>query len=151
MKKKILLYSFILLIIDIVSKIIVDNFLILNKSIKIINNFFYLTKVYNTGASFSILSGYQIILILLAIIVLVFISFYQKKFRENIRNTLAFSLIYAGIVGNLIDRVILGYVIDFLDFRLFDYNYPVFNIADIFIVFGTALIIIAIIKKEDEV
>ena len=150
MKKKIKIFFIIFLTIDVISKIIIDNFLVLNKSIKIINNFFNLTKVYNNGASFSILSGYQVLLIILAIIILIFLTIYQKKFKENNRNTMAFSLLYAGIVGNLVNRIFLGYVIDFLDFKIFNYNYPVFNIADIFIVFGITLLIIAILKKEDE-
>ena len=150
MKKKVYLISTIFLIIDILSKTLIDNFLELNQSLKIINNFFYLTKVYNDGASFSILSGYQIVLIILSFIILVFIYFYQKKFKDNIRNTLAFSFLIAGIIGNLINRIFFGYVIDFLDFKIINYNYPVFNFADIFIVLGVLLIIIAILKKEDE-
>ena len=62
---------------------------------------------------------------------------------------MSFSFLYSGILGNLIDRVFRGYVIDFLDFNIFGYDYPVFNFADICIVFGIILMIIAIIKKED--
>ena len=63
---------------------------------------------------------------------------------------MAFGLLYGGIIGNLIDRMLYGYVIDFLDFKIFNFNYPVFNIADIGIVIGILLLIIAIFKKEDE-
>lgn len=150
MKKKIIIFSFIFFMLDMLSKFIIDNFLALNKSIIIINNFFKLTKVYNYGASFSILTGYQIILIILAIIILGILFVYQNKFKINMRNTLAFSLLYAGIIGNLINRIFLGYVIDFFDFKIFNYNYPVFNLADIFIVIGMFLIVYAIYKKEDE-
>ena len=123
----------------------------LSHSITIINNFFYLTKVYNYGASWSVLSGYNIILIIITIIMLIILYFYQKKFRENKRNILAFGLLYGGILGNLLNRIVYGYVIDFLDFKIFNYDFPVFNFADTFIVFGLILLIIAIIKKEDEV
>ena len=65
------------------------------------------------------------------------------------RNTLLFGLLFGGIIGNLIDRIFYGYVIDFLDFTIFGYDFPVFNFADICIVSGIFLLIIAICKKED--
>ena len=150
MKPKILLLSSLFFIIDFITKLVVDFKLELMSSIKIINKFFYLTKVYNYGASWSFLSGYQFILIIITILMLVILYFYQKKFKENKRNMLAFSLLYGGIFGNLINRVFFGYVIDFLDFKIFSYDFPVFNFADICIVMGIFLIIIAIWKKEDE-
>ena len=136
--------------IDILSKIVIDNFLSLNESIIIINNFFRITKAYNYGASWSILSGYQLILILVSIIALILLVIYSKIFTFNNRNNIAFSMLYAGILGNLLNRIFLGYVIDFFDFKIFNYDYPIFNMADIFIVISTFLIIIAILKKEDE-
>ena len=74
---------------------------------------------------------------------------YMYNFKQNKRNNIAFGLIIGGIVGNLIDRVFLGYVRDFLSFKIFSYNYPIFNFADIFIVIGVFLLIIAILKGED--
>jgi signal peptidase II len=149
MKKKIIFKSIIFLIIDIISKILIDNFLTLSKSITIIKNFFNITKVYNYGASWSILSGYRFILIIISFAVLFILYNYQQKFKNNKRNIVAFSLLYGGITGNLLNRLFLGYVIDFLDFKIFSYDYPIFNFADAFIVIGTILLIIAIIKKED--
>ena len=150
MKKKVIILSIIFLMIDILSKIVIDNFLSLNESIIIINNFFRITKAYNYGASWSILSGYQFILILVSIIALILLVIYSKNFTFNNRNNIAFSMLYAGILGNLLNRIFLGYVIDFFDFKIFNYDYPIFNMADIFIVISTFLIIIAILKKEDE-
>ena len=150
MKKKNIILTSLFLLIDIISKLLIDKYLVLNKSYKIINNFFYITKVYNEGASWSILWGMRILLILIGIIVLIGLFYYQRKFKENKRNILAFSLLYAGIIGNLLDRIIYGYVIDFIDFKIFNYDYPVFNIADMCIVFGIILMGIAIMKREDE-
>ena len=62
---------------------------------------------------------------------------------------MAFGLLLGGLSGNLIDRLFFGYVRDFLDFYIFGYDYPVFNIADICIVFGVILLIIAVLKGED--
>jgi len=149
MKKKIVITGIVLLLIDIISKLIIDNSFHFMETRPIIMNFFSLTKVYNEGASWNILSGHRIILIIITIMVLVFLIYYMTKFKDNTRNLIAFSLLFSGIIGNLIDRVIYGYVIDFLDFTIFGYDYPVFNFADIFIVCGVILLGIAIYKKED--
>lgn len=149
MKKKLIIFSVFFLLIDIIAKYLIDiNFNVMETK-EIINNFFSITKVYNYGASWNILNGYRIILIIITLIILTILYFYQKQFVVNNRNIIAFSLLYGGIIGNLIDRIFRGYVIDFFDFYIFGYNYPVFNIADICIVFGVFLLIIATIKKED--
>ncbi len=150
MKKKIIIIAVFVLIIDLVTKLLIDNSYNLNESNVIIPNFFYLTKIYNDGASWNILAGHPIIIIIITIIVLIALLIYQSRFKINLRNTLAFSFVYGGIMGNLIDRMLYGYVIDFFDFKIFGYDFPVFNIADIFIVCGIFLLFIAVIKKEDE-
>ena len=89
---------------------------------------------------------------------MIFVSFialfilfrYLYSFKLNTRNNIAFGLLFGGICGNLIDRLFIGYVRDFLSFKLFHYNYPVFNLADVFIVIGVFLLIIAIFKGEDK-
>ena len=149
MKKKSLIIATIILLIDQVLKILIDNILSANESIEVIHSFFYITKVYNTGAAWSIFEGSQILLIIIAIIAFFLLLKYQCVFVENKRNIVAFALIYGGLVGNLIDRVIYGYVIDYLHFFIFDYSFPVFNFADMAIVIGFLLVIIAIIKGEE--
>ena len=150
MRKKVIFIAIFLLVIDIITKLVVDNILGLLESKIVISNFFQITKVYNYGASWNILRGHRLLLILITFLMLTLIFSYQKKFVVNKRNTIAFGLLYGGIIGNLIDRILYGYVIDFLDFNLFGYNYPVFNFADICIVCGIFLLIIAMLKKEDE-
>ena len=149
MKKKSLIIATIIVIIDQVLKIVIDNILSINESIQVIPNVFYITKVYNTGAAWSLFEGSGILLIIIAIVAFFLLLKYQNYFMENKRNILAFALIYGGLVGNLIDRVIYGYVIDYLHFFIFDYSFPVFNLADIAIVVGFLLVIIAIIKGEE--
>ena len=149
MNKKIIYIALFALLVDVVSKILVDNTMNYMETIPVIMNFFSITKVYNTGASWSILSGYQFILIIITIIMLALLIYYQAKFTLNNRNVFAFGLLYGGIIGNLLDRILYGHVIDFFDFKIFGYDYPVFNFADIFIVIGIILLIIAIYKKED--
>lgn len=80
---------------------------------------------------------------------LFFIFRWINDFKNNNKNIWAFSLLISGLLGNLFDRIIYGYVRDFLDFRFGSYNYPVFNLADTFIFCGVILLILAIIKGEE--
>ena len=144
-----IIISIILLCIDQISKLLVVNLLTKTDSITIIKNFFYLTYINNDGAAFSILVGKRIFLILIAVSVIVMLIRYIKK--NNIQNKLelvSISLIIGGSLGNLMDRVIRGYVIDFLDFKIFNYNFPIFNLADTFIVIGVFLLLLKEIRKE---
>lgn len=150
MRKKIIILSIFFLSLDILTKYLIDIKFNLLETKEIISNFFSITKVYNYGASWNILSGFRWLLIIISIIILITLFYYETKFIMNKRNILAFSLLYSGILGNLINRLFNGYVIDFLDFIIFGYDYPVFNFADIFIVLGIILLGIAIIKKEDK-
>lgn len=141
--------SILLFIVDQISKIITVKLIEINKGIEIIKNFFYLTYTHNTGAAFSILTGQRILLILIATIILIILFNYirKNKVKEKI-DILAFSLIIGGSFGNLIDRIVRGYVVDFLDFKIFGYNFPIFNLADTFIVIGVFLLLITTIRKE---
>lgn len=145
----IIILSIILLIIDQISKLLVVKLIDINSSIKLIKNFFYLTYTHNTGAAFSILTGQRVLLILVAIVILIVIFNYLRKNKvEGKIDILAFSLIIGGSLGNLLDRIVRGYVVDFLDFKIFGYNFPVFNLADTFIVIGVFLLLVIIIRKE---
>lgn len=147
MKRKILIYSIILFILDFVTKLIIKSNLILNKSITIIPKFFRLTYVKNSGAAFSILKGKQIFLIVLSIIVIDFIIYYIFKDKLNKYKVIYYSLLIGGIFGNLFDRIIYNGVIDYLDFNIFKYNAPIFNLADTFIFFGVVLILLEGVKN----
>lgn len=143
--------SVVLLIIDQISKILVVNQIDINQSIVLIKNFFYLTYTHNTGAAFSILTGQRLLLILIAIVILIILFNYLRKNKvERKIEVLAFSLIIGGSLGNLIDRVIRGYVVDFIDVKIFGYNFPIFNLADTFIVIGVLLLFIILSRKEDK-
>ncbi len=149
MQKKIIIYSIIFFTLDLISKVIVNNFVSLTESITVINNFFYLTNVHNLGAAWSLFSGQRILLIVVGIAALFFIFRWINDFKNNNKNIWAFSLLISGLLGNLFDRIIYGYVRDFLDFRFGSYNYPVFNLADTFIFCGVIVLILAIIKGEE--
>lgn len=150
MKKRTFMIGFILLILDQVSKIIISSTIPEGTSITIIRNFFNITNVYNTGAAFSILEGKTIFLSILSIAILIMLIKMSKDFIMNKRNIWAFGLLMGGIFGNFSDRLFLGMVRDFLDFKVFGYDFPVFNIADMCIVFGVILLIFSIFKGEDK-
>lgn len=140
MKKKFYLFTLLFFLIDLISKQIIINVIDLYNSVKIIPNFFYLTYVQNKGAAFSILENKQILILLFTAIALFFINKFLNN--ENIKKfeMIIYSMITGGILGNLFDRLVFGYVIDFFDFRFGKYQYPIFNIADCFIVVGIILL-----------
>ncbi|MGM9849508.1 MAG: signal peptidase II [Bacilli bacterium] len=141
--KRIMLFSMIIFIIDQIVKLFVGFSLELNTSITVFRNFFYISNVHNYGAAFSILYGNRIFLVIVSIITLVLVYYFLLKNKKfDWFNIILYSLLIGGILGNLFDRIIYGYVIDYLDFYIFGYNFPIFNIADICIVISVILIII---------
>lgn len=147
--KKILPISLLFVVIDQVVKIIVINKTALQQSITIINNFFNITYVRNTGAAWSILSGNVLLLIMISVLALITIYYYLIKDKDlNKIDIVSYSMLIGGIIGNLIDRIVHGYVIDYLDFKIFNYNFPIFNIADTLIVISIIIIGISLIVGE---
>ena len=145
----IFIVSLILTIIDQLSKIIIINNLPINHSLELIKNFFYLTYTHNTGAAFSILTGKRIFLILIVIIIIIVLFNYLKKnMPESKISRTAFALVIGGSFGNLIDRIVRGYVVDFIDIKIFSYDFPIFNLADTFITIGIFILLIMALRKE---
>lgn len=150
MNKKFYIIAAFSLLIDQVTKILIDTFLSLNEVIVVFEDFFSITNVYNTGAAFSILEGKTWFLSILSIIILIILLKMSNEFVMNKRNIIAFGFLNGGIFGNFADRLFLGSVRDFLKFTIFGYNFPVFNIADICIVIGVVLLGISILKGDDK-
>ena len=150
MKRNILFLSSGLLLVDQLIKLLVINTMYLYQSIKVIPNFLYITYVENDGGAFSILSGGRWFFVIMAIITLVLLfKFIFDDTKVSKFDTICYSLLASGIVGNLIDRVFHGKVIDYIDFYIFGFDAPVFNFADICIVFGALMIIYILIIKGD--
>lgn len=150
MNKKTYILAVFILVIDQLSKSLIEIYFKLNESVEVIKNFFYITVAHNTGGAWSILNNHSYIFIIASIMALVLLIKFMFSFKSNTRNNIAFAFTCAGIMSNLADRLFLGHVRDFLDFKIFNYDYPIFNIADIAIVVGVILLIIAIIKGEDK-
>ncbi len=139
---------------DQASKLAIDKSFQLYESINVMP-FFNLTYVHNTGAAFSFLSeagGWQRwFFAALAIIMSTIMTIWLTRLKEN--ETLlavALSLILGGAIGNLIDRLFYGYVIDFLDVYYGTYHWPAFNIADSAITIGVALMLVESFKSQEE-
>lgn len=127
-----------LVILDQTTKFIISANLQLYKSFPVLKDVFHITRVHNSGAAFGILKGMLPIFIFLSIVAIFLIILYANRFRRSyyhLRTGLL--LILAGTIGNLIDRLRLGYVIDFIDLRI----WPVFNVADMTITIGGAFLI----------
>ena len=149
--KRVLLITFLSVLLDQVIKILISFYMNINESITIINNFFNMTYVKNEGAAWSMLSGNRLLLIILGLIainVIYFLFIYNKKLTK--KEEIAYGLLIGGIVGNMVYRVVYGSVIDYLDFNIFGYNYPIFNLADILIVTSVILILFFTFKEKHE-
>ena len=149
MKTRERIYSIatIVIIIDQIVKLLIRTKMKINTSIPIIPNIFNLTYVENKGAAFSILQDATILLVIIGLIFLYLIDSYIKKEKKIDKlSIIALGLIIGGIIGNLVDRLLLHAVVDYLDFTLI--NFPIFNIADTCITIGVVLFIICTIKEE---
>lgn len=148
MKKnfKIMLISTIVVLLDQIIKLLVVNHL---ESITIIPNFFSFTYALNKGAAFSILFGKRIIIILISVILISAITyFYCKEYKDDESGvtTICFGLLYGGIIGNFIDRIVRGFVIDYVSVL----SFPIFNLADICITISVFILIINSFKKPKD-
>lgn len=149
MRKKLFGLSIIFIIIDQVIKLLISNNITLNTDITIIDKFFYITNVHNNGAAFSSFSGNTIFLIIMSIIALIVIYFCFIKDKDLSKiEVILISMLIGGIIGNFIDRIIFKYVIDYLEFIIFGYYFPIFNFADICIVLSIIGIIILSVKED---
>jgi signal peptidase II len=148
MKRKywvLLITCFVILVLDQWTKYEVQQRLYLHQTIKVINGFFNLTHLRNTGGAFGIFGGEKgglgsLFFIVVSLIAIGSIIFFFLKMKEDEKNlSLSLSLILSGAIGNLADRLLYGEVVDFLDFYLFSYHWPAFNVADSSITIGIGL------------
>lgn len=138
------LLSLAIFVIDQFLKYLVHRFMYLGQSITLLDGI-KLTYVRNTGAAFSLFTGFFAYLSVIGIIVVLAVIYFHHKIPKNkycLQTALAFIL--GGSLGNLIDRIFRSYVIDYIDLSV----WPVFNLADIMINLGIFLVVIQLIKKE---
>ncbi len=145
----IVVISIILMLIDQISKKIIELSYDIGDSREIIKKFFYITSHRNRGAAWGILqnSRYLFLFITILFLLLLFFYIYKNKVVLKINDYVIFSLIIGGALGNFLDRIIKGEVVDFLDFHIFGYDFPIFNLADTFICLGIFLLALKIYKE----
>ncbi|GIS47612.1 MAG: lipoprotein signal peptidase [Candidatus Neomarinimicrobiota bacterium] len=151
---KVLFVSAILVLADQISKTIVVKTMSLYESIPVIQNFFHFTYITNDGMAFGINFpfGYYIFTSL-SVLLTLFLFWYLWSVRtHSIVIRLGISFIIAGAIGNLIDRIFLGAVIDFLDFMIGNFHWYVFNLADSYVTVGMVLVLVdsIILEKKRE-
>lgn len=139
--------STIVIVLDLVSKYIIESQTAL-QNVEIIPGFFSLTFAKNTGMAWSLLSGKQAFLSIVSAAAIGVMIYYVLKKDCSKLMKIALALMIGGAAGNLFDRLFLGYVRDFLDFIIFGYDFPIFNIADSALTIGVILLFIASMKEE---
>lgn len=144
-----LLISLLVIAIDQLLKFTMLQVLVYGDSIPIINNFFSLTLVYNTGAAFGILQGRRGLFLILPVLTIGFILVLYAGSREKRMLSVPLGLLLGGTIGNFIDRLRFGYVIDFFDLYYRGWHWPAFNVADSCICFGVLLLFFQMVKKKD--
>lgn len=141
----------VIIIADIITKIAAERFLMPIETISVIDNFFHLTYVENKGIAFGMFSGGRVIFIIISVIVLAMLLTLFIKTKKEFRTVwmkCGTALVISGAVGNLIDRLFRGYVVDFLDFCIIDF--PVFNVADIAVCVGAGMLLIHFLFAEEK-
>lgn len=139
--------SALIVLLDRITKNIVSGTMRLSESVSVIKGVFNITYVKNTGASFGIMSGARWFFVVLTVALIAAIIFYSVKNRMSDKLfLLSASFVIGGGIGNLIDRILTGAVVDFFDFCLI--NFAVFNVADCFIVVGVILMALYFIKED---
>ncbi|GAB3067848.1 signal peptidase II [Virgibacillus ainsalahensis] len=141
--------ALIIIAIDQLSKWFVVKTMELGEQITVIENFFYLTSHRNAGAAWGILQGQMLFFYIVTLIVVIGIIYYMQKYGKNDKFlAIALSFLLGGSIGNFIDRLFHQEVVDFFDFIIFNYDFPIFNIADSALTIGVILVIIATIIDE---
>ena len=153
MKKRETLLLVLIIFLDQLTKGWIESFLDLYESLELIPGFFSLTYARNTGAAWSILSGQMTFFIVLTTVVLIAMMIFMVKTpKESTWTRLSLVLMMGGAIGNFIDRLLFSYVRDFLDFIIFGYDFPIFNVADISLCIGVGLLaLVTFMDKEESI
>ncbi|WP_227935743.1 signal peptidase II [Alkalihalobacillus deserti] len=141
--------ALVVLIIDQISKWIIDTQMAIGERITLIDHVLYFTSHRNKGAAFGILQGQMWFFYIITLIVIVGIVYYmQKEAKNSALFGVSLALILGGAIGNFIDRLFRGEVVDFVDTYIFGYDFAIFNVADAALCIGVALLFIKMIQDE---
>ncbi|GGD18853.1 peptidase A8 [Pontibacillus chungwhensis BH030062] len=141
--------AIVIILIDQLTKWIIDTQMKLLESIPVIEDVFYITSHRNKGAAWGMLEGQFWFFYIITTFVIVFVIYYIQKYtKDNPLLGISLGLILGGAVGNFIDRIFRKEVVDFLDVYIGSYDFPIFNVADSALVVGVGLVFIATILDE---
>lgn len=152
--RKLLIVAGLVILLDQITKALILNYLPLYNSIDVLNGFFSITHIHNPGGAFGFLANYSsgvritVFLVVSLLAACLILWFYVKTPPTHPLLATGFAMIFGGAVGNLIDRVRFGKVVDFLDFYIGDLHWPAFNIADSAISIGIGIFVLHLIFKK---
>ena len=139
------LVAILVFVLDQATKQVALRFLTFGTSTPVVAHIFHLTLVENQGIAFGVLQDHApVLLIVITLCVLILIAYFVFVPQSTLYQRFCYGFILGGALGNLVDRLRLGHVVDFLDFRI----WPVFNVADAFISIGVGLLILTAFKKS---
>ncbi len=143
------LIALLVIIFDQITKWIVDTSMVIGERISILDGLLYFTSHRNQGAAFGILQGQMWFFYIITVLVVGFLVYYiQKEAKTSRFLGIILGVILGGAIGNFIDRVFRGEVVDFIDVYIFTYDFAIFNVADMALVIGVGLLIIKMILDE---
>ncbi|AVQ32800.1 lipoprotein signal peptidase [Staphylococcus muscae] len=144
-----LIIFFIVVIADQLTKWVIATQMTIGESFNVIPHFLNITSHRNDGAAWGILSGQMGFFYLITIVIIVaLVIFYIKEAKNHMTMQVAITLLLAGAIGNFIDRVLNGEVVDFVDTVIFGYDFPIFNIADASLTIGVAILVILLLTDK---
>ncbi len=145
-----IILSVFMIALDQLTKYFVNLHLPVGDSIEVISGFFHLTHVRNEGAAMGILAGHRwIFMVFTALVIIAALAFMLSGKVKNHWGIVAIAMIISGGIGNMIDRIFLGEVIDFFSFIFWGYEFYVFNVADIFVCCGVFVLALYILFSSD--
>ena len=148
MRLKVVLFVLGILFLDQGTKLYIERTLAIGESVPVIKGVLYVTHIQNPGAAFGLMANQTIFFVVITLLViLAIIHFYRHLPRRHFFLQLGLALGLAGALGNLIDRLRLGYVVDLIDFRILP---TIFNVADTAIVLGVGILLLALWRKTEE-
>ena len=150
MKRKILLIALFSIVFDQIIKYIFSTFI---TGFTVIPGFLSFIYVKNTGVAFSMLSNQRIFIIVISIILLIILGVFLKRDylylkKDDTLTDVTYGFLFGGILGNLIDRIFRGYVVDYVSLNIFGYDFPIFNLADVLITVGVIILFIITIRND---
>ena len=141
----------VIIVLDVLTKWLVSHFMVLHQSIPVLGDFGRLTYIRNPGAAFGLFSGSRVSFILISVVAIaIILSLLAREHYRGRLSMVALGMILGGAVGNLVDRIRLGEVVDFIDLGFGATRWPVFNVADMGVTIGVCILAVALYRRGED-